>query len=410
MSAISETIKVANIIEDGRYAGAQNRMAGVAERLKPMGIETVVILPEKDNSVFVERLQAMGTSYLTLPLHRMARTPKDLIKFFLSFPADVLKMRKAIKESGAQLVHCNGSWQWKGVVAGKMLGLSVVWHLNDTSMPNSIRRIFNLIAKAGANAFIVAAKRVETYYLGNKFSSRPRFLVLAPVDCERFAPIENYHRDETDATPLNIVSVGNVNPTKDVGNYVRMAKRVNEQTACAVEYVQVGALFETQKHYICHIHQLNRTEVGEVVSLAGQQTDVLAHLQRADIYVCSSRFEASPISVWEAMAVGLPIVTTDVGDIAAMNEEGDFARVVPTEDPEALAAAVLELIDFPDERFRLGRNARRYALAHLDIDVCVRNHAKVYRTIISQKRSLSKRINCFKPNRREKTRSSISPR
>ena len=383
MNTTTDTIKVANIIEEGRYGGPQNRIVAVAERLKKCNIETIVILPEKNKGTFAERLQDANIPFKALPLSLLERSLKGMMKFFLSFPTDVLKIRKALKENGAQLVHCNGSWQWKGVVAGKLLGLPVAWHLNDTSMPNSIHRFFNLFARWGATAFIVAAKRVEIYYLGNKFPFRPRFLVPAPVDCRQYAPSGEEHRDVSNDRPIHVACTGNINPTKDVETYIRMAKRVKDRTPYEVSFVQIGAEFESQQEYIQRVRQLNQNDHGEVVHLLGQQKDVLSFLQRADIYVCSSRFEASPISVWEAMAVGLPIVATDVGDIAAMNEIGDFARVVPTGDDEALAAAVLELIDSPEERHRLGENARKYALQHLDIEVCARNHANAYKSILS---------------------------
>ncbi len=384
--SVSVTIKVANIIEEGRYGGPQNRIVSVAQRLKDKGIETIVILPSMGSEHFVEHLRQARVEHKVMKLTRLSRTLGGNLKFLFSFPFDVLKIRRVLKNSGVQLVHCNGSWQWKGAIAGKLLGLKIVWHLNDTSMPGSIHKIFNLIANWSASSFIVAARRVESYYLKDKFANRQRFLIPAPVDCQSFIPSSKERQAENQKRPVNIVSIGNINPLKDVETFVRMALYVRKKSQRKVNFIQIGAEFETQKAYVSQVRQLNKTENGEAVDFVGEQKDVLSFLQQADIYVCASRFEASPISVWEAMAAGLPIVSTDVGDIARMNEEGSFAKVVPTGDFEALANSVMELINSPAERRRLGANARQYAIENLDINICACKHAEAYRAILSNQK------------------------
>ena len=65
---------------------------------------------------------------------------------------------------------------------------------------------------------------------------------------------------------------------------------------------------------------------------AGSRQDVRPLLQRFDVYVCSSNAESSPISVWEAMAMAKPVVSTNVGDVGRClgNETSSF--VVPVVD------------------------------------------------------------------------------
>lgn len=68
---------------------------------------------------------------------------------------------------------------------------------------------------------------------------------------------------------------------------------------------------------------------------------------RADIFLNSSVIDNQPLSVLEAMASGLPIVSTGVGDIANMIEDGVTGAIVPERDPAAMAAAVLSLLREP---------------------------------------------------------------
>jgi glycosyltransferase involved in cell wall biosynthesis len=85
----------------------------------------------------------------------------------------------------------------------------------------------------------------------------------------------------------------------------------------------------------------------------------------ADIFVNSSVVDNQPVSVLEAFAAGLPVVSTGTGDIAHMVRDGETGLIVPAEDPEAMAAAVGRLLDHPDQALALSERARgavrRYA-------------------------------------------------
>jgi L-malate glycosyltransferase len=73
---------------------------------------------------------------------------------------------------------------------------------------------------------------------------------------------------------------------------------------------------------------------------------------RAEVFVNSSVIDNQPVSVLEAFAAGLPVVSTATGDLAAMVRDGETGLVVPPDDPAALAKAVAALLDDP-ERARL---------------------------------------------------------
>ncbi len=78
----------------------------------------------------------------------------------------------------------------------------------------------------------------------------------------------------------------------------------------------------------------------------------------ADIFVNSSVVDNQPISVLEAFAAGLPVVSTPTGDIPAMVQGGERGVLVPPRDPAALAAAVAGLLEEPDRALALARRAR----------------------------------------------------
>jgi glycosyltransferase involved in cell wall biosynthesis len=84
-------------------------------------------------------------------------------------------------------------------------------------------------------------------------------------------------------------------------------------------------------------------------------------LNGADIFLNTTNVDNTPISILEAMASGLCIVSTNVGGISYLLEHEQDALLVPPDDPEALAEAVRRLLTEPDLAARLSRNARRKA-------------------------------------------------
>lgn len=89
------------------------------------------------------------------------------------------------------------------------------------------------------------------------------------------------------------------------------------------------------------------------------RADLARILSEADIFVMSSILEGQPLGLVEAMAYGCPIVATTVGGIPELIEDGVNGLLCPPADPACLAEKLRTLIDSPDVRQRLGREARR---------------------------------------------------
>jgi glycosyltransferase involved in cell wall biosynthesis len=82
----------------------------------------------------------------------------------------------------------------------------------------------------------------------------------------------------------------------------------------------------------------------------------------ADFFVNASVVDNQPVSILEAFAAGLPVVSTRTGDIASMVRDGETGSTVPPEDPAAIAAAIAALLEHPDHALRMARQA----LAEID--------------------------------------------
>ena len=87
--------------------------------------------------------------------------------------------------------------------------------------------------------------------------------------------------------------------------------------------------------------------------------ELLAIMAQTDIFVMSSLLEGQPLGVIEAMAYGCPIVTTAVGGIPELIQDGQNGLLCAAKDPACLAAKIRQLIDCPEQRAALGQAARR---------------------------------------------------
>ncbi|MEA4860972.1 GalNAc-alpha-(1-_4)-GalNAc-alpha-(1-_3)-diNAcBac-PP-undecaprenol alpha-1,4-N-acetyl-D-galactosaminyltransferase [bioreactor metagenome] len=98
--------------------------------------------------------------------------------------------------------------------------------------------------------------------------------------------------------------------------------------------------------------------IDSAVSLPGIEKSMFARLQEAEMFVLSSNYEGMPNALIEAMAMGLPCITTDYsegrGTVVTHERDG---LVVPRKNPEALADAMLSLIEHPDKALALGMHA-----------------------------------------------------
>jgi len=83
--------------------------------------------------------------------------------------------------------------------------------------------------------------------------------------------------------------------------------------------------------------------------------------ERADIFLNTTNIDNTPISVLEAMACGLCVVSTDVGGIPYLVQNGHDALLVPPDDAPAMAEAVRRLLRQPAAAETLSRNARQTA-------------------------------------------------
>jgi glycosyltransferase involved in cell wall biosynthesis len=125
--------------------------------------------------------------------------------------------------------------------------------------------------------------------------------------------------------------------------------------------------------------------VAELIEFAGElpSAEVRAHLDRADLFCLPSFSEGLPISIMEAMAAGVPVVTTWIAGIPELAEAGVTALTVPPSRADALAEAMRRLADDAPLRLRLSLAARARVEERHDQDRCGAIVAQHFKTAVA---------------------------
>lgn len=129
--------------------------------------------------------------------------------------------------------------------------------------------------------------------------------------------------------------------------------------------------------------------VSDRVLLPGFLPDAARYVGHFDIFALSSDSEQFPISLVEAMAAGLPVVSTDVGDIASMVAPENRRYVVAPSDEDGFAEAMARLIGNRDLRHRLGSANRTVAWARYGEDSMIAAYRALYEEAMGRPGSLS---------------------
>jgi glycosyltransferase involved in cell wall biosynthesis len=111
-----------------------------------------------------------------------------------------------------------------------------------------------------------------------------------------------------------------------------------------------------------------REGLGEHLHLLGFQANVAELLQGVDVLVCASKSETGPLAVLEAMATGLPVVSTDVGAVRRFIAEGESGHIVGVGDVPSLADRMIRLAGNPEGRGRFGSMGRRRVVDEFSVE------------------------------------------
>lgn len=173
-----------------------------------------------------------------------------------------------------------------------------------------------------------------------------------------------------------VICVARLTAAKDHTMLLRVAQRCRD--VWPVHFVLVG---HGEREF--ELRQLAQDMgVSDIVHFLGLRTDVPRLLRSSDMVCFTSRWEGFPNSLVEAMAAGLPIVTTRFLGAEELIEDGVQGLTVPCGDDEKAFEAIQTLIREPDRARLLGVGARVRAQTHFSLETMIRKTLDYYRSIL----------------------------
>lgn len=127
--------------------------------------------------------------------------------------------------------------------------------------------------------------------------------------------------------------------------------------------------------------------VADRVLFLGRRNDAFSLMAGADLFVLPSLFEGLPISMLEAMSLGLPVVGTRVCGTSELVADGETGVLVSPQDSLALAQAIGDVLACPDRAAHLGAAGRRRVSRHFSVGQMVRNTDEIYRDLLHKHRA-----------------------
>lgn len=384
---VSAKAKIICFLFDPNIGGPTIRARLVYERMQAEGYDIRVAFPNaQGTAVGFMKEKRIAVDRLPIAKPVMPRNFVPFVKFALKTPIGFISVFRYLKRQKPDVIHVNGAFDIVPALAGKLAGIPVVWHLNDTVFGPKVSRTMGWLVRNVADEIVIAATRVGEHY--NVMAANPR-VVFAPVDVARFQSAGNTTKIKDPAT---ITLIGNWNWIKGHDKFVTVIGSLVDH-GFKVKGLIVGKFLDGQKAYWEPIlQQIENGHLKDSIDTPGFVKDVVATLAKSDLLLLTSHSEASPMSVLEAMAMGVPIVSFDVGGVQEMIGQSEQAAgiVVPAGDVEAMQTATARLLDDKALYESACANGIKRAKELFSLEICVEKHKAAYKSAIRKRRGIER--------------------
>jgi glycosyltransferase involved in cell wall biosynthesis len=282
-------------------------------------------------------------------------------------------------------VGTGGDKMFWGRLAAWLAGVPVICSaLHSTGLPDHVERLNRLLAPI-TDAFVAVAGPHGRHLAEHEGCPAARIVVIPNgVDVERFRPAA------ADASlrvalglPQAVAVIGIVaalRPEKQHELFLHAAVLVHRQSP-ECRFLIVGDGPQRAK-----LEALaGDLGLAGVVHFLGTRDDVPQLLALMDVFVLTSKMEANPVSILEAMASGKPVVATRVGSVPETVLDGRTGYLVAPGSADEVAAKVLELLGDPVRAAAMGKAGREEVMAHWSIGQMIEGYQEMLEGLYRKK-------------------------
>ncbi len=374
--------------------GSDISLLRIIEKLDRARFQPCVVLPH--DGPLVESLRKLGADVFIEPAMLKLTTRRGglyIIRYALNWPRAVCKLRALILREKIDLVHTNTLHNLYGFAAARLAHRPHFWHIREIVMQSGLVKSVELfLARRYSTRIIVTSDAVGAMFRDDA-GNYPSHLRKIPnsIDTELYHPRNDGRRIRNDVklsmeTPL-IGLVCRLDQWKGVDTFLQAAKICHDQFP-SVRFAVVGGPIVGQESYADELKSLSKTlglyAIVHFTDWRYHPEDMPAVHAALDILVLASRWpEPFGLVLLEAMATAKPIVATNHGGPTEICVDGQTALLVPPENPEKMAEAILTLLRDPDRARAMGNAGRTRVEQLYDRNVCLEKLAAVYDEVLA---------------------------
>jgi glycosyltransferase involved in cell wall biosynthesis len=386
--------KVAKILylnPSAEVGGAERSLLDLLKHLDRKKYHPIVCFPSEGKLAW--ELERMGIERKVIGFHseisKLCRENGNrCFRQLLSIPwyllPTIVKIKTFVRSKDIDLIVTNGiKCHFIGSMVSLMARVKLIWHVRDLIerrwlklMIWSMGRFFpdKIITNSDAVGSIFSDdERVETVYNG--------------LDLLDFDPAIDGGRIRSEfkvgkETKL-IGTIGHFAPLKGFEELIEaMAKVIRE--GCNVRLIIVGgSIYQNSECYKQKLFSLVYSlGLKDRIIFTGFRKDIPSLVAAFDIFVLPSRSEGFGRVNLEAMAMGKPVISTNVGGIPEVVLDGVTGILVQPANRKDLARAIMKLVNDPELRESLGREGRRRVEEHFNLQAHVQRIQEIYGKIL----------------------------
>jgi glycosyltransferase involved in cell wall biosynthesis len=369
--------------------GVEKVVLEISKRLSEMGCKVAVLTLNIDKKDNFENLGSLGIHRTAWSIN-LSRVIGVQLAVSLSAPFRLLKV---VKTEKPDVIHANNRFFFTTMLAvllKRIMNRPLVTTLHIGPVPSGgvmnwlisiYEKVISKIIVNHSDKIIAVSIAVKNHaiFLG----AAPSKVVVIPngVDLDEFVP--RLPTDENESTrddndKIKVLFVGRLIYDKGVQCLIEAAPKILAKNP-HVEFVLVGEgpLERKLRKLAQHAGVMYAFE------FAGTSLDVAGVMKACNVFVLPSMREGGrPLVVMEAMACGLPVIVTRVPGIDEIITNNQDGILIDINDSQALADAVLRVIDDREFFSKLGRNARRSAEQNCAWEKTARSVLEVYERLL----------------------------
>jgi glycosyltransferase involved in cell wall biosynthesis len=370
--------------------GASRSLIRLLQSLDRSRFQATVILPE--DGPLKTAIENLGVRVLVdSSLAIVSRYSSWIMVIGYRFPISVRRLCKFIRKENIDLVHTNTGVILGPGLAAKMTGIPHIWHMRESFRATRPRlwEIYSVYIRMVSDKILAVSNAVAA-----QFSDRRKVVVIHNgFSLDEFAVSsgaggEFRQRLGIAEKDLVVGCVGRIKWARKGQEHLIQAASLLKARGLALKYLIVGSPYPGNEIHLERLKNLVRDlNLQDEIIFAGELSDPKPAYAMMDIVVLPSA-QPEPFGgvVMEAMAIGLPVIATNIGGSLDQVAEGVTGFLVPPADPSALAEKIELLANDPELRRRMGAAGRERIAKNFSLTEMVKKIETLYDDSFRNKR------------------------